>query len=86
MLVEASKEEIETAITELLCAKFDYPSSAIDVSITLDARDTEAIRITAIVVKVSPLTAQTKIRIKEYLEEIFLGETVVSVFEKGEVA
>ena len=86
LLVEASKEEIEMAITDLICAKFDYPRSAVNVFITLDARDREAIEITAVTVRVSPLTAQTKIRIKEYLEEIFLGETAVSVLEGEEGA
>lgn len=80
ILVEASRAEIEEAITQMLCAKFDYDAGDIRVTLTLDAKDTENIRITAIRVDVNRVTTQTKARMKEYLEEIFLGETVVTVF------
>ena len=80
ILVEASRAEIAEAITQMLCAKFDYDEKEIRVTLTLDARDTEAIRITAIRVDVDHVTTQTKARMKEYLEDVFLGETTVTVF------
>ena len=80
ILVEASRAEIAEAITQMLCAKFDYDEKAIRVTLTLDARDTEAIRITAIRVDVDHVTTQTKARMEEFLEDVFLGETTVTVF------
>lgn len=80
VLVEASRAEIEQAITQMLCAKFDYEEDDIRVTLTLDASDVEEIRIIAIRVDVTRVTTQTKARMKEYLEEMFLGETVVTVF------
>lgn len=78
-VVEASRAEIEEAIRALLCKKFDYKDSDIDVALTLDAKDTQNVKIIAISVKVSKVTTQTKARMKEYLEEMFLGETAVTV-------
>ncbi len=83
VLVETSKAEIEEAITALLCKKFDYAASDIDVNLTLDESDTQNIKITAISVTVSKVTTQTRARMKEYLEEMFLGETTVTVTPKG---
>ena len=78
-VINASKKEIESAICSLLSSKFDLDAKEIACEIELDAKDPSNIEITEIRIVIP--AGKSKEKIRNYIDDMFLGKSVVVVSE-----
>lgn len=78
-VIQASKKEIEGAICSLISSKFDLDDKGLTCEIELDAKDPSNVEITEIRIVVPAGTNKEKIR--DYIDDMFLGKSIVVVSE-----
>lgn len=78
-MIGMSKKELETSISVYISEKYGIERADISVSTVLDAKDPQAIEITAIDVSIRGITAAKARTIRTALTELFLGKSAVSV-------
>ena len=78
-VIQASKKEIEGAICSLISSKFDLDDKELTCEIELDAKDPSNVEITEIRIVVPAGTNKEKIR--DYIDDMFLGKSIVVVSE-----
>lgn len=83
-LITMSCLEIEKGTAAYISEKFDIPKEEIEVSVTLDAENIQAIEITAIEVKLRDVSAAKGKEIQRALDELFLAKSEITVLIEEE--
>ncbi len=80
-VAKTAKSNMEAEVLRLLCSRFGLAESDVYVVVTLDTSDLSAVDISAVTAFISNASAYEGAR--EYLAELFMGETEIYIMEKG---
>lgn len=80
-VAKTAKSNMEAEIERLLCSHFGLAESEVYVVVTLDTRDLSAVNISGVTAFISGDSEYEGAR--EYLAELFMGETEIIIMEKG---
>ena len=78
----AAKENIESEINALLCARFGFEKGDIYTVVRIDSEDISAVKITDISIFISDISKKDKIH--DYVSELFLESANIYIMKKGE--